>query len=359
MIEDFLHILKCPATKEKLSLRIISKRKKEFSGKEIEIIWEGILLGGDQWFYPIINGVPRLIVDAFIDYKEFLKKHVSDYDFRKTFLLKKNIQLLKNVRKASSSNKMSFTKEWELYAYEKDKTWNMDAKQMLQQFLDETNESLESLHGKLIFDAGCGNGHLNILLAKAGIPTIAMDISLSVVRAFDQNTEPAVFFLQGDVFFPPVEYSKFDIVHSSGVLIATHDPELAFSSIEACVKQNGKLSVWLYHPRNDIIHNLFNFMRRITSKLPIRFQYYLYTFTALPLTFIFKKIKGNKQNSREMMVEILDWFSPKYRWEFNPEEVCSWYRKHHYSTIMITTKNIFGFNIIGIKNNNIPRHELA
>ena len=349
MFENFLHLIRCPVTKEELSLRIISKKKKVFSGSEAEIIWEGVLFGGDQWFYPIINGVPRLIVDAFIDYKEFLKKYVLDYNLRKDFLFTKNTRLLKNSKKNNRSNKISFGQEWQLYNYEKDKTWNLDAKQMLQQFLDETNESAESLQGKLILDAGCGNGYLNILLAEAGIPTVAMDISLSVVRAFDQNTNPTVFFLQGDIFFPPVAYLKFDLVHSSGVLVATHNPALAFSSIESCVKQNGKLSVWLYHPRKNSLHNLFNFTRRITSKLPIRLQYYLYAFTILPITFILKKIKGTKQNNREMMIEILDWFSPKYRWEFNSEEVIAWYQKHNYTTIMITTKNIFGFNIIGTK----------
>lgn len=156
--------------------------------------------------------------------------------------------------------------------------------------------------------------------------------------------------MQGDVQFPPVLFNFFDIVHSSGVLIATNNTELSFSCIEPAVKKGGKLSVWLYHRRNDIIHNLFNQIRKITSRFPLRFQYYLYQFTIFPISFIIKKIKGNKQNSREMMIDILDWFSPEFRWEHDHEEARSWFYKRNYTNVKITTDELFGFNITGEKN---------
>src|SRR5205814_8810167 len=136
-----------------------------------------------------------------------------------------------------------------------------------------------SLQGKLIFDAGCGNGLLNQFVAQCGAVILGMDFSNSIERAYQQNTHPNALFIQGDVQFPPVEFTKFDIVHCSGVLIHTNNTELSFSCIEPCVKPGGKLSVWVYHPRKDVIHNLFNFIRRFTSKLPLKFQYYLYTVT--------------------------------------------------------------------------------
>lgn len=78
---------------------------------------------------------------------------------------------------------------------------------------------------------------------------------------------------------------------------------------------------FLYHPRKDFIHNLFNKIRSITSKFPLGCQYYLYLLTLFPISFCIKKVKGNKQNAREMMVDILDWFTREFRSEHSHNEV--------------------------------------
>ena len=208
---------------------------------------------------------------------------------------------------------------------------------------------LRSLKGKIIFDAGCGNGVLDQYIAQTGARVIAMDFSQSIERASELNNHANTQFIEGDVQFPPVAFHYFDIVHCSGVLIHTNNTELSFSCIEPCVRVGGKLSVWLYHPRKNFIHRLFNFIRKGTSKLPIRLQYYLYCITIFPVTFIIKRLKGNKQNSREMMIDILDWFSPEFRWEHEPSEAASWFYKRNYNPVHITTTSTFGFNIIGIK----------
>jgi hypothetical protein len=176
-----------------------------------------------------------------------------------------------------------------------------------------------------------------------------MDLSKSIERAYLDNKEENAFFLQGDVQYPPLQFEKFDIVHSSGVLICTNNSELTFSKISPCVKKDGKLSVWLYHPRKNFVHNTFNFLRNYTSKLPIKVQYYLYLFTLFPVSYVVKKIKGNKQNGREMMIAIMDWFSPEFRWEHTHEEATSWFTKRNFSDVKVTTTDTFGFNIIGKK----------
>jgi hypothetical protein len=97
------------------------------------------------------------------------------------------------------------------------------------------------------------------------------------------------------------------------------------------------------------IHNAFNFIRNYTSKLPHKIQYYLYTITLLPLSYIVKRLKGNKQNRREMMIDILDWFSPEFRWEHTHDEAAAWFSKRACKDIKVTTNELFGFNIIGTK----------
>ena len=349
MLERYVSLLVCPVTRSTLRLETISKTKKAFSNGDKEIIKEAILYADKDWFYPVIDGVPRLLVESFLDFEEFFRNNLPDYDTRKADLLGKYAVLLKEVLKKNERTKTSFELEWSLFSYEEDKTWELKGDDLLERFLKETNETSASLQNKLIFDAGCGNGQLNQYIARCGATVIGMDLSKSVERANAKNREEGAFFMQADAQYPPLQFETFDIVHSSGVLICTNNSELTFSKIEPCVKENGKLSVWLYHPRKSFIHNSFNFVRNFTSKLPIKFQYYLYLFTLFPASYLIKKIKGNKQNSREMMISIMDWFSPEFRWEHTHDEARSWFSKRNYKDVKVTTTDTFGFNIIGTK----------
>lgn len=349
MLEKYFSLLVCPVTKSPLRLEKITVRKKQFNTGEREIVHEGILFGDKGWFYPVIDGVPRMLIEAFLDYEDFLKKNVSGYETRKQQLLTNFSELIREVVKKNKRTKRSFELEWSLFNYNEDKTWQMQGEGLLERFLKETDETRESLKGRLIFDAGCGNGQLNQYIAQTGAIVAGIDLSKSIERANANNKEENAFFVQGDVQHPPFRSEAFDIVHSSGVLICTNNSEFTFSRIETFVKQNGKLSVWLYHPRKNKIHNLFNYLRNYTSKLPLKVQYYLYLFTLFPVSFVIKKIKGNKQNAREMMVDIMDWFSPEFRWEHTHEEAAGWFTRRNYNDVKVTTTDIWGFNIIGRK----------
>lgn len=349
MQESLLVLLRCPVTKSDLQLQVIARGQKQYNGVQQEVIEEGILYAAEDWFYPIIKGIPRLIVEAYADYEPFLRQHLPDYEQRRQRLENKYHSFTRYVIKKNRRTKQSFAQEWGLFNYEKDKVWDADTAGMFQRFLDETAETRESLAGNLIFDAGCGNGLLNQSIAQHGATILGMDFSLSIEAAYHQNSQPNALFIQGDVQYPPVAFEQFDIVHCSGVLIHTNNPELSFSCLDPHVKPGGKLSVWLYHPRQDFIHKLFNFIRRFTSRLPLRLQYYLYAVTLLPVSYIIKRIKGNKQNIREMMIDILDWFTPEFRHQFEQQEAATWYYKRIYAAVTTTTVNLFGYNMVGIK----------
>ena len=349
MQESLLPLLRCPVTRSSLSLQVISKTVKTFNQVDVEVVNEGLLISKEGFVFPVIGGIPRLIVEAFLDYEAFLRKHYLAFDACKISIKKNYGGVIQYAVKKNAHTKQSFRKQWGVFNYEKDRTWEADSTGMLQRFLKETDETAESIKGKLVFDPGCGNGLLNQLLAESGANILGMDLSTSVERAYYRNDNPNAFFIQGDLQFPPVDFTCFDIVHCSGVLHHTNNTELSFSCIEPCVKANGKLSVWLYKPRKDVIHNLFNTIRKLTSRLPVNFQYYLYKFTIFPVSYVIKRIKGNRQNTREMMISILDWFSPEFRWEHRIEEAESWYKKRGYKNVKVTTTDIFGFNMTGIK----------
>ncbi len=351
MQESHLELLRCPVTRSHLRLHVISRTTRKYKTQEIAVIREAILFADEDWFYPVVDGIPRLLVESFADHALFFQQHLPDYDNRRQLLESKYPALIRYVLKKNNRTKRSFSLEWSLFDYEKTKTWDADQTGMLQRFLDETNETAESLRGKMILDAGCGNGKLDDLVAACGARIVAMDFSNSIERAYGQGTHESVFYIQGDVQFPPVAFGRFDIVHCSGVLICTNNTELSFSCLEPCVRIGGKYSVWLYQPRKEFIHRLINFVRRITSKWPLRLQYFLLRTTVFPVSYMVKRLKGNKQSKEEMMIDILDWFTPEFRWEHEQNEAASWFYKRNYSTVDVTTTTLFGYNITGIKKN--------
>jgi len=349
MQEDLLPLLRCPVTRTALTLKVIKQAERVFNNVKVTVVEEGILYAAEDWFYPIIKGVPRLTVEAFLDHEDFLVATQPGYPELKQKLQEKYGALIRYAVKKNKRTKESFTKEWSVYHYDKDKTWDADDTGMIERFLKETRETRQSLEGKVIFDAGCGNGKLESLIAPGCASVIAMDFANCIEDANGRNSFANVHFIQGDVQFPPVPFNYFDIVHCSGVLIHTNNAELSFSCIEPTVKEYGKLSVWLYHPVKGFIHNLFNAIRSVTSKLPLTFQYYLYLVTIFPLSYCIKKLKGNKQNAREMMLSILDWFTPEFRSEHEHTEASVWFYKRGYQQVIITTVDNFGFNITGEK----------
>ena len=108
MLQKYLSLFVCPVTRSDLRLEKISVKTKTFSTGEKEIIHEGILFAEKDWFYPIIDGVPRLLIESFLDYESFLNKHLADYKSRKDNLLKTYPELIQDVIKKNSRTKKSF-----------------------------------------------------------------------------------------------------------------------------------------------------------------------------------------------------------------------------------------------------------
>lgn len=75
MQERILPLLRCPISRSPLELQIIAKSIKSYETADEEIVSEGILFAAEDWFYPIIGGIPRLNVESFIDYSSSYQKH--------------------------------------------------------------------------------------------------------------------------------------------------------------------------------------------------------------------------------------------------------------------------------------------
>lgn len=349
MRPSFVDELCCPITRESLRLEVIEKRKKKYDNGEFDEIHTGLLHAPSGLIYPIVNGVPRMLVESFLDFESFVRKYVKDYENLKLSVYKNYGFLIEKCLKKNKRTKKSFAFEWGLFKYSEDKTWHWDKQSRKQNFLREVEETESTLKGKKILDAGCGNGVLTTAMAELGAMAIGMDLSNSVQRAHEYITNPNVQFLQGDLQMPPFHQEQFDIVYTTGVIHATNNTELAFSCLHELVKHNGKYYVWLYHSVDDTIHKFFTWLRKYTYRLPLRLQYWLYLIFLIPPSAIIKRFKGKKHNLREQLVDMFDGLSPEFRFEHTQDELINWFIKRNYHSAHISVVEHWGFGGHGIK----------
>ena len=345
-----LEFLKCPVTKKKLEFKLISEFDKIYIQQSVREIKDGLLFSESGFIFPIIDGIPRMLVEAIYDYAEWLREHLNNYEIVVSTIEQKHPGLLDYCIKKNHRTKKSFQFEWSLLNYsEKDKIWHKNINELSSVFCEEANETTGDLKTKKIIDIGCGHGLVSNSIGKYSSCVIGAELSLSVEGAYKNNEHSNVWFLQADLEFLPFSESTFDIAFSSGVLHHTKNTEASLSSVEPVLQSGGKLSIWLYHPRKDMFHTIMLFFRNITKKMPVRILHFLLLLFVFPVTFTIKKIKGMDITYREEMIDLIDGFSPEFRFEHSQGEVISWLTRRRYHAIKITSVNKFGFSVAAVK----------
>ena len=112
MQKRLLDILRCPVCKSELRLEIIEQTNRSYQNKTVEEIITGILYAENGFFYPIIDGVPRLLVESFSDYADFFKVHLKDYETKRKVLLQSFPSFIRYVQQKNYRIKQSFSLEW-------------------------------------------------------------------------------------------------------------------------------------------------------------------------------------------------------------------------------------------------------
>lgn len=351
-----LDLLCCPGCSGLLKLEVFSQSDGPAETASIE---EGTLncLSCGRLF-PICEGVPRVYLGAISEHRDFVKRRRMQLPEGKW--IQDDLSETKDVQKT----KVSFSREWQQFEYSSDKTWDWDVEEQKSVFLKEMGMKEDSFKGKLLLDAGCGNGVLTSALADFGLEVVGMDLSDSVVRAHRHNTSDQVHFVQGNVMRPPFRKGAYDLIYSSGVLHHTPDTRKAFGALSTLIKGGGRTYVWLYGTSKDVESSFWTsswrgrglgrFIRgKITSRLPHLIQHGLYIALAVfrktvyPVVNALKIRKLRAKKWSEQMVESYDFYSAPYQHLHTDTELSQWFAEEGFENITLSESRHAGFGVYG------------
>jgi SAM-dependent methyltransferase/uncharacterized protein YbaR (Trm112 family) len=323
-----LEFLACPVCQGELELR-------DAVGAPHSEVISGTLACATGHAFAISEGVPRLRLDQKLD------------------------EAPVRAKGDSLAVAASFGAEWSHFDYEQDLTYQQSVAERRELFLKEVGMSAEELKGKVVLDAGCGNGTLSVGISQFGCEVVAIDVSPSVDVAYRQfagaRTE-RTYFVQGDLMNPPLRNDVFDVIFSSGVLHHNPDTREALRAIARSLRPGGRIYIWVYGHIPGIAHSVKELFRRSISPLPSAFKHAivgLWLPQAMLRQYLRRALGRDTPQDRlkwsERFVLLLDHYTPRYRWEHTPDEVMTWYRELGYEGIAKTEDREWGFGCAASK----------
>ncbi len=106
-----------------------------------------------------------------------------------------------------------------------------------------------------VLDVGTGTGRMVQLLASSADRLVGIDTNTTMLRVARANLDRAgvhhAELRHGDLFAPPVEYERFDLVVIHQVLHYLDDPDRAISAIAKVLRRGGRALIVDLAPHHD------------------------------------------------------------------------------------------------------------
>jgi SAM-dependent methyltransferase/uncharacterized protein YbaR (Trm112 family) len=326
MREKLSQWLVCPECQSSLELH-------PFLTENGKIIEGMLLCRGCLAEYLIVDAVPHMLPPAIYDnppFREKYKAQLAKITPGCPAAPQKNDDLADHKRRTDKT----FGKEWEIFdrfGWD-DADWSPALE--ADRFRQNTFFDRDDLDGKLVLDAGCGNGRYMKQALDLGATVIGVDLSEAIcIARKNLGANPNAFFVRGDLLKLPFRADTFDAAFSIGVLMHTGDTHKAFDSIVHAVRPGGLAAISVYQKQNPL--HEFNdwWLRLISTRLPQLVRYY----TSLWLSRFARlawKVRLLGLINAFCRLEpyhhcVYDWYSAPVALHHTLPEVRDWYKQIH------------------------------
>lgn len=359
-----LHHLCCPVDRGDLELHAWDSRDSELESQDRERaaalgiepeslrreVVTGILVNPRQRiYYPILNGVPRLLAFRTTLHDDFAKKYRMQVDNAVPGCTPPN----QEAATGEGDVLRSFSAEWRDYGWEETAYWNLapNAWFRCMEYILDTERF--PLNGQLVLEAGIGNGGTADHLARnCGCEVVGFDLGQSVdVAARNFGANPFLHIVQASVFAPPFRAEVFDFVYSFGVLHHTYSTRAALAGIAPLTKEDGRLFVWVYSSHDEtrtlqrrLLMRLEKVVRPIVCRLREPWQTAVLA-PILPLYMVNQVMRRLRDSDdqvlygvREALHAARDRFTPRYIHRHTDSEMKDWFEEEGYAELVVASE---------------------
>lgn len=359
-----LDFLVCPIDKSKLELfewesSLVELTPKETSRAEslrldpkifAKEIKTGVLVNQTRKiYYPIHNGIPRLLIFPTGVAEEFLQKNNK----RITQELAGFTTPHQAVMTGEETVLRTFSSEWVNFGWDGKSYWGIEPDVIYKSMRWLLKLEENPIKNKTVLEVGIGVGGIADYMArKEGCELVGMDLSYAVDSAYKYfGKNRFLHIIQASAFAPPFLPNTFDLVYSQGVIHHTPSTKGAFDSICHLPKIGGRLYIWVYNPHDEertlirrILMVLEKLIRPLCWRLPERLQS-LVLLPIIPLYLIHQSFIAKKKGEgftrygfREAIHAARDRFTPRFAFRHTEEEVKGWFTAAGYSDIEWVSK---------------------
>ena len=360
-----LDLIVCPMDRSNLELIEWESESVQLSDEHLQIankmgidpnklnreILNGVLVNrGKRVFYPIYNGVPRLLV-----FKTELAEH---FERQYKTELNRDCPDCAMADEPSASGEAdvlrSFSAEWTDYGWDGETYWNLSPEDMFKSMhfmLDLDNRPVKH---KKVLELGIGIGGIADYVSRSQeCELVGVDLGYSVDAAYAHfGTNPFFHVVQASAFALPFKDESFDFVYSQGVIHHTFSTKTAFDGLSRLPKRMGRLYIWVYSQYDEsrnfkrrLLMALENVLRPMIWPLPNWLQN-ICLVPLIPLYIVHQRVAAHYDKNvgvinygiRQAIHAARDRFTPRYIHRHANEEVQEWFEDAGYTDLQYSSK---------------------
>lgn len=317
---------------------------------------EALLTCSQGHWFPVVRGIPRMLPDSLQEHWATVEPLLARLPPERAASVRRGIS--PDTAAYDLRTKENFSLEWDFHEVG-DATWGIELDERVRKYLvGPIGVPRAELPGKVLLDAGCGNGSQSVAYTELGLEVIALDLSSGLehgVKFLERrpNADPKlVHFVQGDLQHPPLADGCVDIIHSAGVLHHTPDTKGTFRRLCRVLKPGGTFYIWLYK-REEGVTNVVDSLRKVTTKMrPAAFarvaQVLAPPFQAF--RYVANAVKWRAYpptTRRESALALMDIFGAPHAHAHSFPEVTGWYEGEGFAVVWPCNDDRRGFGACG------------